>query len=308
MSDGWLIAHVSDPHLTRPTPASVRRLGLKRLLSYLSWRRKRRFRHLRPVLDAVVADLLASAPRHLLVTGDLTHVGLPGECREARDWLAALAGRVPVSVVPGNHDRLVNDDWAATVGQWAPWLGGATTPGAAPAGNGAAGFPVVTRCGAVALIGLDSAVPTAPLLAGGQIGGEQLDRLAGHLAALGREGLFRLVYLHHSPLPHGHAWRKRLRDAAALLAVLRAQGAELVVHGHGHHEAQETVATRAGPMLVVGAPSASLVGAGRAGWNGYAITREADGWAVTVVRHRLGPDGMQALPCTVQRLVRDRSA
>ncbi|MEN9807380.1 MAG: hypothetical protein RL756_1900, partial [Pseudomonadota bacterium] len=54
-----MLAHLSDPHLTTPVVAAPWRLGAKRLLSYLSWARKRRYRHLRTVLDAVIADIRA---------------------------------------------------------------------------------------------------------------------------------------------------------------------------------------------------------------------------------------------------------
>jgi 3',5'-cyclic AMP phosphodiesterase CpdA len=282
-----VIGQLSDPHLTTPVANSPARLGLKRLLGYLSWRRKRRHRHRREILADVVADIRSQALDHLLVSGDLTHLGLPGECREALTWLRELGPADRVSVIPGNHDVLVADDWAATVGLWRNYF--SSTADEAP-GDGA--FPFLRCCGAVALIGLNSSVPTAPLMADGRMGVAQRERLGPLLEALGRESCFRLVFLHHSPLPDGHAWRKRLRDADALLALLRDAGVELVVHGHGHHEALTTVDTAAGPMLVVGAPSASLAGEFAAGWNLYRIAPVAGGWSVRIDLHRHGHTGM----------------
>jgi hypothetical protein len=67
------------------------------------------------------------------------------------------------------------------------------------------------------------------------------------------------VLIHHPPLP-GQAKRYRgLEDAAALEAVLARHGAELVIHGHNHHNMLAWCATSAGGKVpVVGAPSAAL--------------------------------------------------
>ena len=130
--------------------------------------------------------------------------------------------------------------------------------GAAHAGHGEA-FPFVRMLGPVALIGVNSAVPTPPLVASGRLGAEQLARLAAVLERLGGAGVFRLVLIHHPPLP-GQAKRYRdLEDAADLEAVLARHGAELVIHGHNHHNMLAWCATSAGGKVpVVGAPSASL--------------------------------------------------
>jgi 3',5'-cyclic AMP phosphodiesterase CpdA len=148
-------------------------------------------------------------------------------------------------------------------------------------------FPSLRRRGDLALIALNSAAVTAPLLATGALGAAQLERLPRLLEAA--RGAFRVVLVHHSPLPHGHARRKRLVDARALLDILGRCGAELVLHGHGHHEAFELVATDQGDMPVIGAPSASLDTPGQAGWNLYSITRTEAGWAVDVELRRTRP-------------------
>jgi len=288
-ADAWVIAHLSDPHLSVPEVAQPLALPLKRFLSYVSWRRKRRHRHQRAVLDAVVEDLLRHQPQHLLVTGDLTQLGLPGECAQALEWLERLAAALPISVIPGNHDCLVVDDWSATVGRWERFQ---RPTGAAGAGQ----FPTLDRVGPVAMIGLNSAAPSAPLLADGRVGAAQRARLAAVLQETGAAGLFRLVFVHHSPLRSGHAWRKRLRDADELTELVVGAGVEMVVHGHGHRETQRVVQTPAGPLLVVGAPSASLVGDRRAGWNRYTIEGRGGHWRVTVTSHRYRAGSLVAEP------------
>ncbi len=78
------------------------------------------------------------------------------------------------------------------------------------------------------------------------------------LDRLGAAGLFRLVLIHHPPLP-GQASRSRgLIDAEALEAVLQRHGAELVVHGHNHRNMLAWRPSGSGMLPVVGAPSASL--------------------------------------------------
>ena len=50
--------------------------------------------------------------------------------------------------------------------------------------DGAGGFPFVRRRGPLALIGLSTAVPTAPFMATGRLGDAQLARLGEMLDAL----------------------------------------------------------------------------------------------------------------------------
>jgi 3',5'-cyclic AMP phosphodiesterase CpdA len=100
--------------------------------------------------------------------------------------------------------------------------------------------------------------------------------------------------LHHSPLPHGHSWRKRLTDAQKVMGIFERAGAELVIHGHGHVERLDEVATAAGSLLVLGAPSASYRRDGRAGWNRYDISTEGRGWRVRIETRRwFESDGMR---------------
>ena len=273
------LAHLSDPHLSSLEGVAWSQLMSKRALGYWSWRRRRRYVHKREALDRVVADLLATAPDLVLISGDLTHIGLPAECETAARWLDGLPR--PICLVPGNHDRYVADDPSTTTERWARYLGGAGRP-----------WPRVTRLPGLAIVALDSAVPSAPLLATGTLGAAQRDELACVLATTGAEGRFRVVMLHHSPLPNGHAWRKRLTDARALMTLLDEHGAELVIHGHGHVERIDRVSTRRGEMIVVAAPSASDARDGRGGWNRYRIEGEVGGWTVELTARRLHGDAV----------------
>jgi 3',5'-cyclic AMP phosphodiesterase CpdA len=278
----FTLAHLSDPHLTSLVGVHLGDLTNKRILGYLSWRRRRRHVHRVETLAAVVADMRAFAPDHVAVTGDLTHVGLPEECAAAAAWLRDLGSADRVSLVPGNHDRYVAADFDRTVGLWRDHFRG---------DDGSIEFPFVRRRGRVALIGVDTAVPTAPFLASGRIGDAQRARLERILEQTRAAGLFRVVLLHHSPLTDGHSRRKRLGDAAQLTQTLMARGAELVIHGHGHEERIDRLQGADGPTLVVAVPSASYDEPGRAGWNRYRISGETGAWRLDLEARRSSLDG-----------------
>ena len=74
------------------------------------------------------------------------------------------------------------------------------------------------------------------MMATGRLGGEQLARLAEILIALGREPLFRVVLIHHPPIPNRRHYMKRLIDGAMFRALLAEHGAELILHGHNHEQ------------------------------------------------------------------------
>ena len=71
-------------------------------------------------------------------------------------------------------------------------------------------FPSLRRRGPLALIGVSSAVPTAPLMATGWLGRDQLEALERLLIGLSTEQLFRVLLIHH-PL-RSDARAKRLTD------------------------------------------------------------------------------------------------
>ena len=252
-------------------------LAGKRSLAYLGWLRKRAGA-VRP--EALLADVAAHGADHVAVTGDLTNLALPGEFAAARDWLARLGPPARVTAIPGNHDATVPVPWDAGLGLWRPWMAD---------GAQQERFPFLRRRGPVALIGLSSAVPTPPGSAAGRLGAGQLARLPPLLEAAGREELFRVVLVHHPPLPGPGGWRKALGDRDALREVLRRSGAELVLHGHHHAVLRAEVEGPAGSIPVLGAPLALRAGrrGAPAGWLLHRIARDATagGWRLdTVVR------------------------
>ena len=295
MPISFTLAHLSDVHLA-PLPGP-RLLGLnaKQALGLLNWHRTRKSHHLRAVLDAIVSDVRASGADHIAVTGDLVNLGLPSEQAAALDWLRSLGPPERVTAIPGNHDvygRAGNDPGTE---RWRPFMGGA---------SGEPGFPFVKRCGNIALIGLSSAVPTPPFFATGRLGAAQRAALGETLAALRQNGFVRVVLIHHPPLP-GLADRfRRLDDAPELAEVLAANGAELVLHGHNHRPMLNFVQGPAGPIPVVGAPSASASASHHepgAGYNLLRLSLEEARCRIHLTRRAYGSDGVIAT--TEQRLL-----
>lgn len=306
MPGPFTIAHLSDVHLSPAAPVPARALLGKRALGYVSWRLRRRAAHRREILDALVGDLAAVAPDHLVVTGDLTTLGLPEEFASARRWLDALGSPETITVVPGNHDAYVAEPWDRTLALWAPYM----CSDDAPAGPEET-FPSVRRRGPVAVVGLCSALPTPPFLAVGRLGSAQLGLLGRRLDEAGRDGRFRVLLLHHPIAPGAVRWRRRLTDAGALRDALAATGVDLVLHGHAHRAMVGHVATPGGPAPVVGAGSATLLPrAGRAGaqYNVYRLRPGEDGWEVSLSVRVYAPETGRFVPRGEPRALRAPAA
>jgi 3',5'-cyclic AMP phosphodiesterase CpdA len=290
----FTIAHLTDVHLGPIEGFTPSYWSVKRTLGYLNWQHQRKSTYVRSVLDRIIVDLRANAPDHIAVTGDLVNIGLPREHINALAWLTALGPPERVTVVPGNHDiyaRLSNDPGAM---RWQRYMT-SDAHGLALIGDADDPFPFVRLVGEVAIVGLNSAVETPPLIASGRLGKRQLQRAAELLELLARQGLFRLVLIHHPPLPGQAARARGLVDAAALEQVLLRHGAELVIHGHNHLNMLAWCAGPRGPFPVIGAPSASL---GRsqvrdelARYNLYRLGMDTNGASIEIIGRGLDAPG-----------------
>jgi 3',5'-cyclic AMP phosphodiesterase CpdA len=270
----FVLAHLSDPHLPPLPVLSLREFTGKRALGYLNWTRNRHAIHRRDVLDILVADIHARHPDHIAVTGDLVNLALAAEFAPAHAWLRSVGTPDQVTVVPGNHDAYAR----ATRHHFAETFGDFMRGDAGTAGD-AVSIPFLRRRGPLALIGVSTAVPTAPLLATGRLGPMQRDALDRILTTLSTEQAFRVLLIHH-PL-RSKARHKRLTDSAPLLALLRRHGVDLILHGHDHVHSTMWFDGPRGRIPAIGVPSASSIAHGRypaAAYNLFSITREGDGW------------------------------
>ena len=279
----FLLAHLTDPHLPPLPRPRLTELASKRLLGFVNWRLFRHGAHRGEVLQAIVDDLKAANPNHIAFTGDLVNIALAAEFAPARAFLDRLGPPDLISFVPGNHDIYVRAtaDHAATA--WAEYMAGDA---------GHAGFPYLRKRGPVALIGLCSGLPTRPLMASGELGLPQRERLAEVLSA--SKDMFRVVLIHHPPLGH-RPRHKELIDAKTFLEVLRGHGAELVLHGHDHVHMLNWAEGPDGRIPIVGLPSCSAAPGAKhddpAAYNLYGIDGEPGRWQCEMISRGIRPGG-----------------
>ncbi len=265
-----LLAHLSDAHIGPVPRPRLRELLGKRATGYANWLHKRARQHDMGLLARLVDDLLAQRPDHVVMTGDVVNIGLPAEITAARQWLARLGPAHDVSFSPGNHDAYVPGAMSLLEETFASWTTG---------DDGVSSFPYLRRRSGVALIGLTSGVPTAPFVASGRLGAEQCARLEAVLETTKREGLARVVIVHHPPYVGGARPLRGLEDAESFEAAIARAGAELVLHGHNHAQNLRFLPGPAGEVPVVGVASASARRGAHypgAAYHLYRITREGD--------------------------------
>lgn len=246
----FTLVHLSDLHLCRPEGSSASQFANKRLLSWLSWRWRRRRELPSVVWSALARGVRTCRPDLVAVTGDLTHLGLPAEYALAARFLEQLAPPDRVMIVPGNHDALRAAEWARGAAIWAGYL--ESNPSTA-----GVGFPALRVFGRVAVIGLSTARPSPPFLAVGRLGRAQIESFEAMLRSTGAAGLFRLVLIHHPPVGRMVSPHKRLLDREALGAVLARRGAELILHGHTHRRTFAALPGPDGPIPVWGISAAA---------------------------------------------------
>jgi 3',5'-cyclic AMP phosphodiesterase CpdA len=159
--------------------------------------------------EAMLQEVNALAPDIVVVSGDLTDMGLRDEYDRAR----ALLDRIECDrmlVVPGNHD-------ARNVGEvhFEELFGARKSE---------------VRVGGVHLLGIDSSEPD---LDSGRIGRDGYRWIEERLA---EPSDFKIIALHHHLVPVPGTGRERniVADAGDLLRVLTENGVDLVLCGHKH--------------------------------------------------------------------------
>lgn len=283
----FTLAHVSDLHLPFEPRLTLGQRLSKRQLSAFSWRRRGHL-HRPEILAALADEVRGGGVDHIVVTGDVTNFSLPDEFRNAAAWLDTLAPGGALSLVPGNHDALVPVAAAEGLDHWGRWM------------RRGDDWPFVHRLGdALSLIGLNSALPTAPLLAQGRLGDVQLARLEQILAAEQATGRLRIVALHHPAASGAVGWRKALVDQPRLADVLRRAGAELVLHGHARDARFDALPGPREPIPCLCVPSSSALPSDRdqgARWHRLVFEGDAADPRVAVEVRRWAPETQAFVP------------
>lgn len=276
----FIIAHISDIHLPLDNvPFSAFDLLNKRFLSYLSWKNRRLF-HKKAILDLVIQDMIKSHPDLVAISGDLTNLALPGEFKHAAQWLNQLP--FPnIHVIPGNHDALIKTKWHQNDALWTPWT----------KAYQADDYPIVHRIGPVALIALNSGLPTPPFFARGHVNFLQLQRLKYVLQQTKVEKLCRIIMLHHPPVSGLVPERKALKDRDDLQKVILDEGAEMILYGHVHKTITKRFLHTSIPMLgISSASSCSSRYDRQAAWRKIVVTPTSEGWNLQTVARTINKD------------------
>jgi 3',5'-cyclic AMP phosphodiesterase CpdA len=278
------LAHFSDVHLSSPQLEWQREDWFsKRLTSWMNHRlfgRADRFALAEEVVARLMDDLLARRVDHLVFSGDATALGFGSEFRRAAELLRIGQFPIPGLAVPGNHDYCTPSAAASGTFEhsFAAWQTGRRIVDHR--------YPFAQSVGPAWLIGVNAATGNRwPCDAGGSVGALQLERLQQLLADL-PVGV-KILVIHYpiclstgrrEPRQHG------LRDLDALLAVARAGGVNLWLHGHRHtpYHLQQAVGA---PFPVICAGSATQQGI----WS-YGEYR-LDEKALHAVRRTYDPDG-----------------
>jgi len=239
--------HCSDIHLLSLEGTGPLRFLNKRFTGGVNLLLKRRRGHDGILFDAICRHARELGVDRLVVTGDLTNLALESEFELVKRKLDGAG--LPVTVIPGNHDTYTRG--SARKRRFEEYMSahmqGETLDGA--------DYPFVQGYEDVALIGLSTAVPTLPMSAIGRVGEGQLERLERILHHQRELGRMRVILIHH-PVGAGksHAGHE-LVDLEAFGAVIAAQGAELILHGHEHTELDYELPGPDGPVPVHGVAS-----------------------------------------------------
>lgn len=224
------IVQLSDIHVWEPSGLHPFDLIGKRGAGFANYRLRRRGEYSIAVLRAAIAKAVATRPDLILVSGDLSNLGLRSELEQARRELQPVVDAgIRLAIIPGNHDAYLKSSLA---GQFEEIL----ADGQVADDRDGSPYPFLMRLPTVDLLCLSSAIATAPLMAYGRVGRPQFARAEAILAR--REGSRRLALtVHHpvTPTPGKRSeYHRALRDAAELRAFAAKHGAVLLAHGHNH--------------------------------------------------------------------------
>ncbi len=278
------LIHITDLHLTSLAHLGWRDLRGKQWIGYQSWLRNRQYRHLRAHLDRLMQSVTAHNPDLLCITGDLVHIAHPDELRAAAVWLESLGLADRIVLIPGNHDLYHPAAWTDIARQWRPFC---RWPMEANLSAPRTAWPLTVRSRGIRVDCLNSSVAMPWYSAQGELGTDQLDRLASMPPdPMGPS----VLLLHHPPLSPREdpsiSRRKALRDSSMLRPVLGRY--DFVLHGHTH---RNTV-LNAASTRIYGTASAS---ASNASFRQFDVEPVDNGWQITMELHQLASNGMSRI-------------
>ncbi len=227
-ANGTRIAHLSDVHMLDARPSRPR-AGWSMGHRFLSFGRPLDVAGRRRKLAHALTKARHLGADHVVISGDLTEIGSPGEFESLAEVLHD-SGIAPgnMTLVPGNHDLY----WSAT--SWRRALDG---PLSAFAATSAGDAGRVIECAGVHVVPLDVAIHQPVTRSAGFLGDAAIDALERRAAdpGLGRRPL--VIVQHHPPFVRQTSawhWIDGLIGAARLMALLERFRHVFVMHGHLH--------------------------------------------------------------------------
>jgi 3',5'-cyclic-AMP phosphodiesterase len=241
------IAHLSDVHMLDARPKKDRS----------GYSMGHRFLSLGRPLDAIgrrtkLTRALSAARRvgadHLVISGDLTEIGSPGEFECLAETLYG-SGIAPgrVTLVPGNHDLYTSTD---------AWRRALEGPLAAYRATSASKPGHIVECAGLRLLPLDVARYQPVTRSAGWIDDLTLEIVQRRGADPGLVDRPLVVVQHHPPFvraTQAWQWIDGLLGAARLMSILEAFRHLFVLHGHLHSAVNRVLGC--GVARVLGAPA-----------------------------------------------------
>jgi DNA repair exonuclease SbcCD nuclease subunit len=235
------LAQLSDLHLVEDH-YQKRPISTRARLSCLSFGRPILPRERRERVARALDEVRANGVDHLVITGDLTEDGAPGQYEVLAEVLAE--SRIPadrVTLVPGNHDAYDGAD------NYAAALRGPLRPYAS---TSSILSPLVFRD--VTLVPVSTAFHQSVLRSAGAVPASDLSslqRIANDATFRGRP----LVFIQHHP-PGRHfvrplQWVDGLLEHAAFSAMAETTPHLHVVHGHTHRAVNRPVRPGEAPRI-----------------------------------------------------------
>ena len=255
------IGHISDLHILDIDGIRPREFLNKRLVGGVNLLLNRSDEHSVGVVREAIRHLDREDVDHIAISGDVSNLALDSEFRAVGDIMRTVRDHEErISVVPGNHDYYTRD--AAESGRFerhfAPYL-----TSDLPAYQLETGYPFCKLMGDVALIGLNSGIPTPWFFATGKVREDELESTEALLDDPEVRKRFTIVMVHHHLVPFEHSrieYTRRMVNADRVLELMRQKCVDLVIHGHNHHFATIEIPHLGGPgtLRICEAGSTSL--------------------------------------------------
>ena len=232
------IGHISDLHIFDLKSKSPKRFLNKRLVGGANLLFKRSKSHSPRAVKRAIQHLVEDhGVDHIAISGDLSNLALREEFIAAKDIINAIPdAENTVSIVPGNHDYYIPKVAKQRLFEevFSPYMRSDLDNYTL-----SSGYPYCKFLGDdVALIALNSAIPSPPMFAVGQVDPRELRALQSMLEDPLVKERFVMVMLHHPLLPFEHSkveYTRRLINASEVLDMLRKHNVDLAIHGHNHY-------------------------------------------------------------------------